>query len=96
VVIARGARGAVGRAATPPLAEFGDDPVSEKPIIVKEGRFGAYITDGATNITVPRGTAIEDLTREQAVELLADKRAKGPVKRAGKAPAKRPAAKKKK
>ncbi|MDN6178124.1 MAG: DNA topoisomerase I, partial [Micrococcaceae bacterium] len=85
-----------GRAATPPLAEFGDDPVSEKPIIVKEGRFGAYITDGATNITVPRGTAIEDLTREQAVELLADKRAKGPVKRAGKAPAKRPAAKKKK
>ncbi|MGP5395672.1 type I DNA topoisomerase [Arthrobacter rhombi] len=85
-----------GRAATPPLAEFGDDPVSEKPIIVKEGRFGAYITDGATNITVPRGTAVEDLTREQAVELLAEKRAKGPVKRGSKAPAKRPAAKKKK
>lgn len=86
-----------GRAATPPLAEFGPDPVSEKPIVVKEGRFGEYITDGITNITVPRGTSIEDLTREYAVELLAEKRAKGPVKRgARKAPAKRPAAKKKK
>ena len=81
------------RAAVPPLAEFGPDPVSEKNIVVKEGRFGPYITDGVTNITVPRSTAIEELTRERAVELLAEKRAKGPVKRtttARKAPPGRP------
>lgn len=84
------------RAAVPPLAEFGEDPTSGKKIVVKEGRFGAYVTDGETNITVPRGTRIEDLTREKAVELLAEKRARGPVKRpARKAPAKRKAAAKK-
>jgi DNA topoisomerase-1 len=84
-----------GRTAAAPLAEFGADPVSEKPIVVKEGRFGPYITDGVTNITVPRDTAIEELTRERAVELLAEKRAKGPVKRATKTPARRAPAKKK-
>ncbi|WP_138414567.1 type I DNA topoisomerase [Sinomonas gamaensis] len=70
-----------GRTAAPPLAEFGDDPESGKPIVVKEGRFGPYITDGVTNITVPRATPLEELTRERAVELLAEKRAKGPVKK---------------
>ncbi|WP_077489026.1 type I DNA topoisomerase [Sinomonas mesophila] len=70
-----------GRTATPLLAEFGEDPTSGKPIVVKEGRFGPYITDGVTNITVPRSTAIEELTRERAIELLAEKRAKGPAKR---------------
>ncbi|MGK3648979.1 type I DNA topoisomerase [Pseudarthrobacter enclensis] len=85
------------RAAVPPLAEFGPDPVSEKNIVVKEGRFGPYITDGITNITVPRATSLEELTREQAVELLAEKRAKGPVKRTAtrKAPARKKAAAKK-
>ncbi|MBP2412392.1 DNA topoisomerase-1 [Arthrobacter stackebrandtii] len=82
------------RAAVPPLAEFGDDPVSEKKIVVKEGRFGPYITDGITNITVPRGTEIEELTRETAIALLADKRERGPVKRTAKAPAKKAPAKK--
>ncbi|MGY2745132.1 type I DNA topoisomerase [Arthrobacter sp. UYCu723] len=85
------------RAAVPPLAEFGPDPVSEKNIVVKEGRFGPYITDGVTNITVPRTTSLEELTRERAVELLAEKRAKGPVKRtttARKAPARKATAKK--
>ncbi|TAP28006.1 type I DNA topoisomerase [Arthrobacter sp. S41] len=83
------------RAAVPPLAEFGADPTSEKNIVVKDGRFGPYITDGITNITVPRGTSLEELTREQAIELLADKRARGPVKRtAKKAPAKKAPAKK--
>jgi DNA topoisomerase-1 len=84
------------RAAVPPLAEFGPDPVSEKNIVVKEGRFGPYITDGITNITVPRDTSLEELTRERAVELLAEKRAKGPVKRTTtrKAPARKAAAKK--
>jgi DNA topoisomerase I len=91
---ARGARG-TGK---PPLREFGADPESGKPIVVKEGRFGPYITDGVTNITVPRDLAIEDLTEPQAIELLAEKRAKGPVPRkktaAKKAPAKKTAAKK--
>jgi DNA topoisomerase-1 len=77
-----------GRTAAAPLAEFGVDPVSEKKIVVKDGRFGPYITDGVTNITVPRSTSIEELTREQAIELLAEKRAKAPVKK----PARRKAA----
>ncbi|KAD4060156.1 type I DNA topoisomerase [Arthrobacter yangruifuii] len=85
-----------GRQAAAPLAEFGTDPVSEKPIVVKDGRFGPYITDGITNITVPRSTAIEELTREQAIELLAEKREKGPAKKPVKkraAPRKAPAKK---
>ena len=44
---------------------------------VKDGRFGPYITDGETNVTVPRAETVEDLTQERAFELLADKRAKG-------------------
>lgn len=78
--------------AKPPLAELGVDPVSEKKIVVKDGRFGPYITDGVTNITVPRSETIESLTHTRAVELLAEKRAKGPVKR--KTAARKPAAKK--
>ncbi|MCC3278138.1 MULTISPECIES: type I DNA topoisomerase [unclassified Arthrobacter] len=81
-----------GRQAAAPLAEFGVDPVSEKPIVVKDGRFGPYITDGITNITVPRSTAIEELTREQAIELLAEKREKAP---AAKKPVRKRAAPKK-
>ncbi len=84
-----------GRTAAAPLAEFGVDPVSEKNIVVKDGRFGPYITDGVTNITVPRSTSLEELTREQAVELLAEKRAKGPAKGPAKKPARRKAAAKK-
>mgnify|MGYP002712572758 CR=1 FL=1 len=78
-------------AAKPPLAEFGEDPVSGKKVTVKEGRFGPYITDGVTNITVPRGRQPEELTAEEAYQLLADKRAKGPATRGG---AKKPAARK--
>ncbi len=65
--------------AKPPLREFGTDPVSEKKVVVKDGRFGPYITDGTTNITVPRSESVEALTEERAFELLADKRAKGPA-----------------
>ena len=53
-------------AAKPPLAEFGEDPVSGKKVTVKEGRFGPYVTDGVTNITVPRGRQPEELTAEEA------------------------------
>ncbi|WP_062465169.1 type I DNA topoisomerase [Demequina soli] len=79
-----------GRAATPPLKEFGDDPTSGKPIVAKSGRFGDYITDGVTNVTIPKDTSVEALTPERAIELLAEKRAKGPAKK----PARRTAAKK--
>ncbi|WP_129668929.1 type I DNA topoisomerase [Phytoactinopolyspora endophytica] len=80
----KGRRGA--RAATPPLKELGDDPANGKPLVVKDGRFGPYVTDGETNVTVPRGTSVETLTLERAAELIAEKRAKGPApkKRAAK------------
>lgn len=70
-------------AAKPPLREFGEDPVSGKKVTVKDGRFGPYITDGLTNVTVPRAETVEDLTQERAFELLADKRAKGPAPKKG-------------
>ena len=70
-----------GATAAPPLAELGEDPTSGKPIVVKDGRFGAYVTDGTTNRTLPRDTTPQTLTREQAIELLAEKRAAGPAKK---------------
>jgi len=80
------------RAAAGPLKELGADPASGKPVVVKDGRFGPYVTDGETNATIPRGDNVDEITFERAVELLAIKRAKGPAKR--KAPAKKAAAKK--
>ncbi len=68
-------------AASSALRELGTDPVSEKPVVVKDGRFGPYVTDGTTNVTVPRGESVEALTPERAYEMLADKRAKGPAKK---------------
>ncbi|MBV7412504.1 type I DNA topoisomerase [Dermabacteraceae bacterium TAE3-ERU27] len=71
-----------GRAAAkPPLKELGVDPTSEKPIVVKDGRFGPYITDGTTNVTLRKDDVLEELTHEVAVERLAEKRAKGPAKK---------------
>ncbi|MDV9192145.1 type I DNA topoisomerase [Streptomyces sp. SR27] len=85
-----------GRAAAkPPLKELGTDPVSEKPVVVKDGRFGPYVTDGETNATLRTGDSVEDITPERGYELLAEKRAKGPAKKtAKKAPAKKAPAKK--
>ncbi|MFT4215413.1 MAG: type I DNA topoisomerase [Microbacterium sp.] len=84
------------RAATS-LKEFEPDPVSGKPIRIKDGRFGAYVTDGTTNVTIPRGQTADDITFEIAVQLLADKRAKGPApKRAARrTTTRKPVAKKK-
>jgi DNA topoisomerase-1 len=82
-----------GRAASSALKEFEADPVSGKPIRIKDGRFGAYVTDGTTNATIPRGETIEEIDFERAVQLLADKRAKGPAKPKAKTPARKPAAK---
>ncbi|MDC2958906.1 type I DNA topoisomerase [Streptomyces gilvifuscus] len=85
-----------GRAAAkPPLKELGTDPVSEKPVVVKDGRFGPYVTDGETNATLRSGDSVETITPERGFELLAEKRAKGPAKKtAKKAPAKKAPAKK--
>ena len=69
--------------------------MSEKPIKIKDGRFGAYVTDGITNATIPRGETVEEVDFDRAVQLLADKRAKGPAKPKAKAPAKRKSAAKK-
>ncbi|AWB96000.1 type I DNA topoisomerase [Agromyces badenianii] len=83
------------RTASSALKEFEADPVSGKPIKVKDGRFGPYVTDGTTNATIPRSESVEDITFERAVELLQIKRDKGPAApRAKKAPAKRAPAKK--
>jgi DNA topoisomerase-1 len=68
-----------GRAVAPPLRELGADPGSGQPIVVREGRFGAYVTDGETNATLRKGDAVETVTVERAAELLAEKRAKGPA-----------------
>ena len=72
---ARGGRGA----AAPPLKELGDDPVSKKPMVVKEGRFGPYVTDGETNASLRSGDAVESLTPERGAQLLQDRRDKGPA-----------------
>lgn len=82
-------------AATPPLRELGTDPVSEKPMVIKDGRFGPYVTDGETNASLRKGDDVLTITDARASELLADRRARGPVKKAAKkAPVKKAAAKK--
>ncbi|MFE0181999.1 type I DNA topoisomerase [Streptomyces olivaceus] len=84
-----------GRAAAkPPLKELGTDPVSEKPVVVKDGRFGPYVTDGETNATLRSGDSVEEITPERGYELLAEKRAKGPAKKTAKKTAKKATAKK--
>jgi DNA topoisomerase I len=83
-------------AAAAPLKELGNDPVSGKPMVVREGRFGPYVTDGETNASLRRGDSIEELTEQRASELLADRRARGPAKKTAKrAPARKAPARKK-
>jgi DNA topoisomerase-1 len=81
-------------AAAAPLRELGPDPVSGGPVVVKDGRFGPYVTDGTTNATLRKDDDVASITIERAAELLADKRAKTPAKRgtARKAAAKKAAA----
>lgn len=83
-------------AATPPLRELGTDPVSEKPMVIKDGRFGPYVTDGETNASLRKGDDVMSITDARASELLADRRARGPVKKKAtkKAAAKKTVAKK--
>ncbi|MCX7520929.1 type I DNA topoisomerase [Microbacterium sp. STN6] len=82
------------RRAASALKEFDADPVSGKPIRLKDGRFGPYVTDGETNATIPKSESIDEVDFDRAVQLLADKRAKGPAKPKKKAPAKKAPAKK--
>jgi DNA topoisomerase-1 len=91
------------RTAQPPLRELGVDPLTDKAMVIKDGRFGPYVTDGETNASLRRGMTPESMTIEQASEMLSEKRAKGPApaKKAAKkatakkaAPAKKTAAKK--
>ena len=75
--------------AKPPLAELGADPGSGKAIVVKDGKWGPYVTDGETNATLGRGDDPGSLDLDRALELLAEKRAKGPAKGTAKKPARR-------
>ncbi|ORJ54951.1 type I DNA topoisomerase [Mycobacterium simiae] len=81
-------------AAAPPLRELGTDPASGKPMVVKDGRFGPYVTDGETNASLRKGDDVATITDERAAELLADRRARGPVKRAAKKSTRKAPAKK--
>ncbi|MBL7491483.1 type I DNA topoisomerase [Frankia sp. AgB1.9] len=72
-------RGRRSAAEIPPLRELGADPTSGKPMVLKEGRFGPYVTDGETNASLRKGDEIDTLTIERAAELLADRRARGPA-----------------
>ncbi len=94
-VLAQPKRGR-GQTAKPPLRDMGPDPESGKDMIVKDGRFGPYVTDGEYNASLRKGDTVEELTVDRAAELLADRRAKGPAKKAKKKAAKKKAAKKKK
>ncbi len=70
-------------AAAAPLRELGPDPVSAAPVVVKDGRFGAYVTDGVTNATLRKEDAVETITLERAAELLAEKRERAPAAKRG-------------
>jgi DNA topoisomerase-1 len=82
------------RAAAAPLRELGPDPASGEKVVVKDGRFGPYVTDGTTNASLRKGDTVDDITIERAAELLEERRQKAPVKKAAKRTKK--AAKKKK
>jgi DNA topoisomerase I len=67
-------RGGGNMAAKGPLREFGTDPISERPVVAKDGKFGVYVTDGETNASIGKGDRIEDMLPERAFELLAIRR----------------------
>ena len=92
-----------GQTASAPLRELGVDPVSEKQMVIKDGRFGPYVTDGETNASLRKGDEVDSITDERASELLQIRRDAGPTKKkatkkkaaAKKAPAKKKATAKK-
>ena len=90
LVMTKEAGGGRGGRAVDPGRPLGDDPDTGKPIVVKAGRYGAYVTDGETNATLPRDRGADAITLEEARELLVQRRAAAPAKprRGGRAPAK--------
>jgi DNA topoisomerase I len=75
-------RGRAARAAAaPPLKELGQDSTSGKPIVLREGRFGPYVSDGETNASLRKGDTIQSITPQRAIELLAERRAAAPAKK---------------
>jgi DNA topoisomerase I len=88
-------RGRGRAAAAPPLRELGNDPATGKPMVIKDGRFGPYVTDGETNASLRKGDEVTSISVERGAELLADRRAAAPAPRARKAPAAKPAGAKK-
>ena len=75
------ARGRGRSAAAPPLRELGDDPATGKPMVIKDGRFGPYVTDGETNASLRKGDEVATITPERGAELLADRRTAAPAPR---------------
>jgi DNA topoisomerase-1 len=69
------------RAAAPPLRELGDDPVSGKSVVLKDGRFGPYVTDGETNASLRAGDTVDGITPERAYDLIRERRERGPAKK---------------
>ena len=82
-------RGRGARAAAPPLRDLGADPATGKPMVIKDGRFGPYVTDGETNASLRKGDEVAAITVERAAELLADRRVAPPVARRRATPAKK-------
>ncbi|MGH3174336.1 MAG: topoisomerase C-terminal repeat-containing protein, partial [Streptosporangiaceae bacterium] len=74
-------RGRRTGAAAPPLRELGADPATGKPMVIKDGRFGPYVTDGETNASLRKGDEVAAITDQRAAELLADRRAAPPTTR---------------
>ena len=71
-------RGRGAASAQPPLRELGVDPISGQPIVLRDGRFGPYVTDGEVNASLRRADDPDTVTLERASDLIAEKRAKGP------------------
>jgi DNA topoisomerase-1 len=82
-------RGRGGRAAAPPLRELGADPATGKPMVVREGRFGPYVTDGEMNASLRKGDDVATLTPQRGAELLADRRGAAPSRPRRATPAKK-------
>ena len=89
-----------GRQSQPPLKEFGEDPVTGSSVVLKDGRFGPYVTDGKTNASLRKEDSVETITADRAYTLLSERRAKVAAKKpargktAKKTPAKKTTAKK--
>ena len=77
----RGRRTGAAGYGSPPLRELGEDPATSKPMVIKDGRFGPYVTDGETNASLRKGDEVASITVQRAAELLAERRAAPPSTR---------------